>query len=52
LGKSRVLSLKGEELAKLFEDDPSLGLHFMKKIAGLIDRRLNALRLRLVSSIS
>jgi len=52
LGKSKVLSLQGEELERLFEDDPPLGLHFMKKIAGLIDRRLIALRQRLVSSLS
>jgi CRP-like cAMP-binding protein len=52
LGKSSVLSLKGEALEKLFEDNPLLGLHFMKKIAGLIDRRLIALRQRLVSSLS
>jgi CRP-like cAMP-binding protein len=52
LGKSSVLSLKGEELEKLFEEEPLLGLHFMKKIAGLIDRRLIALRQRLVSSLS
>lgn len=52
LEDSRVLSLKGEELEKLFQDDPSLGLHCMRKIASLIDQRLNVLRHRLVSSIS
>lgn len=52
LGASSVLSLKGAELEKLFEDNPPLGLHFMKKIAGLIDRRLIALRHRLVSNLS
>ena len=52
LAHSRVLSMKGEELEKLFQDDPHRGLHFMKKIAGLIDQRLNVLRHRLVISIS
>ncbi len=52
LEASRVFSIKGEELEKQFKDDPLMGLHFMKKIAGLIDRRLIVLRHRLVSSIS
>ena len=52
LEQSRVLSIRGEELEKLFQDDPPLGLHFMKKIASLIDQRLNVLRQRLISSIS
>jgi CRP-like cAMP-binding protein len=52
LARSRVFSMPGEELERLFQHDPPLGLHFMKKIAGLIDQRLNVLRHRLVSSIS
>jgi CRP-like cAMP-binding protein len=52
LQQTRALSLKGEDLEKLFQEDPPLGLHFMKKIAGLIDQRLITLRHRLVSNIS
>ncbi|MBW2183699.1 MAG: cyclic nucleotide-binding domain-containing protein [Deltaproteobacteria bacterium] len=52
LKEVRVLSINGEELEKLFEEDPVMGLTFMKKIASLIDNRLNAVRTRLVSSIS
>jgi len=47
-----ALSINGEELEKLFEEDPVMGLTFMKKIASLIDNRLNAVRTRLISSIS
>ncbi|MBW2184230.1 MAG: hypothetical protein JRF49_10255, partial [Deltaproteobacteria bacterium] len=52
LKEVRALSINGEELEKLFEEDPVMGLTFMKKIASLIDNRLNALRTRLISSIS
>jgi CRP-like cAMP-binding protein len=52
LKEVRALSINGEELEKLFEEDPVMGLTFMKKIASLIDNRLNAVRTRLVSSIS
>jgi len=52
LEETRVFSINGEELERLFEDDPVLGLTFMKKIASLIDHRLNVLRARLISSIS
>ena len=52
LGETRVLSINGEELEKLFEEDPVMGLTFMKKIASLIDNRLNTVRTRLVSTIS
>ena len=52
LGKTRVLSVGGEELEKLFKDDPVFGLTFMKKIASLIDSRLITTRNRLVSGIS
>ena len=48
----RALSINGEELEKLFEEDPLMGLTFMKKIASLIDNRFNAARTRLVSTIS
>ena len=52
LEEVRALSINGEELEKLFEEDPVMGLTFMKKIASLIDHRLNAMRTRLVSTIS
>jgi CRP-like cAMP-binding protein len=52
LEKVKVLSICGEELEKLFEDDPVMGLAFMKKIASLIDNRLITMRKRLISSIS
>lgn len=52
LEKVKVLSVCGEELEKLFEDDPVMGLAFMKKIASLIDNRLITMRKRLISSIS
>ena len=52
LEEVRTLSINGEELEKLFEEDPVMGLTFMKKIASLIDHRLNAVRTRLISSIS
>ena len=52
LEKTKVLSICGEELEKLFEDDPVMGLAFMQKIASLIDNRLITMRKRLISSIS
>lgn len=52
LEKTKVLSINGEELEKLFEDDPALGLTFMRKIASLIDHRLVTMRNRLISSIA
>ena len=52
LDKTRVLSLSGKELEKLFQEDPVMGLAFMKKIANLIDQRLISMRNRLVSTIS
>ena len=52
LEHTRVFSINGEELERLFDDDPLLGLTFMKKIASLIDHRLNAVRTRLISSIA
>lgn len=52
LEKTKVLSICGWELEKLFEDDPAMGLAFMKKIASLIDNRLITMRKRLISSIS
>ena len=52
LEKTKVLSICGGELEKLFEDDPVMGLAFMQKIASLIDNRLITMRKRLISSIS
>jgi CRP-like cAMP-binding protein len=52
LKEVRALSINGEELEKLFEEDPVMGLTFMKKVASLINHRLNAVRTRLVSTIS
>ena len=52
LDKTKVLSLRGKELEKLFQDDPVMGLAFMKKVANLIDQRLISMRNRLVSTIS
>lgn len=52
LSETKVYAIGGEELDKLFESDPVMGLTFMKKIASLIDKRLNTTRSRLVSSIS
>jgi CRP-like cAMP-binding protein len=52
LDKTRVLSLSGKELEKLFQQDPVMGLAFMKKIANLIDQRLISMRNRLVSTLS
>ena len=52
LEKTKVLSIGGEELEKLFKDDPVMGLSFMKKIASLIDHRLITMRKRLASSIT
>lgn len=52
LDRTRVLSLSGRELEKLFQADPVMGLAFMKKIANLIDQRLISMRNRLVSTVS
>ena len=52
LDRTRVLSLNGKELEKLFQEDPVMGLAFMKKLANLIDQRLITMRNRLVSTIS
>lgn len=52
LDRTRVLSLDGKELEKLFQEDPVMGLAFMKKLANLIDQRLITMRNRLVSTIS
>jgi len=52
LDTTKVLSLRGAELEKLFEEDPKMGHAFMKKIANLIDQRLISMRNRLVSTIS
>jgi CRP-like cAMP-binding protein len=52
LEKTKVLSLCSDELEKLFNADPVMGLAFMKKIAGLIDKSLSTIRSRLLISIS
>jgi CRP-like cAMP-binding protein len=52
LEKTRVLSVRGEELEKLFRDDPVMGLTFMNKISSLINQRLLSMIKRLISSIS
>lgn len=52
LETTKVFSIRSGDLEKLFEDDPVMGLTFMKKIASLIDQRLFTIRKRLINSIT
>jgi len=52
LGATRILAINAADLEVLFNDDPVLGLAFMRKVAALINQRLLSLRDRLISSIT
>jgi CRP-like cAMP-binding protein len=52
LKDTKVLSFKKEDLENLFARDPVLGYCFMKRLAGLISRRLQSTRALLVKQIS
>jgi CRP/FNR family cyclic AMP-dependent transcriptional regulator len=52
LKETRVLSFKKQDLEDLFANDPALGYRFMKRLAGLISRRLETTRALLIKQIS
>ena len=52
LKETRVLSFKKQDLEDLFVKDPALGYRFMKRLAGLISRRLESARALLMKQIS
>ncbi len=52
LKETTVCSLSADDLESWFKDDPLMGFMFMKRIAGLIDKRLSGMRERLIRSIS
>jgi CRP-like cAMP-binding protein len=52
LEDTKILSCKKEDLENLFARDPVLGYGFMKRLAGLISRRLQSTRALLVKQIS
>jgi CRP-like cAMP-binding protein len=52
LEEARVLSFRKRDLEDLFARDPVLGYCFMKRLAGLISRRLESTRALLVKQIS
>ena len=52
LEETKVLSFKKEDLEVLFAKDPALGYRFMKRLAGLISRRLESTRALLLKQIS
>jgi CRP-like cAMP-binding protein len=52
LQETEVLSIKKQDLDDLFAKDPALGYRFMKRLAGLISRRLESTRALLMKQIS
>jgi CRP-like cAMP-binding protein len=52
LKETKVLSFKKQDLEDLFAKDPALGYRFMKRLAGLISRRLESTRALLMKQIS
>lgn len=52
LKETKVLSFKKQDLEDLFAKDPELGYRFMKRLAGLISRRLESTRALLMKQIS
>jgi len=52
LEETKVLSFKKQDLEVLFAKDPALGYRFMKRLAGLISRRLESTRALLLKQIS
>jgi CRP-like cAMP-binding protein len=52
LEDSKVLSFGRKDLESLFTRDPGLGYCFMKRLAGLVSRRLESTRALLVKQIS
>jgi CRP-like cAMP-binding protein len=52
LKETKVLSFMKQDLEDLFAKDPELGYRFMKRLAGLISRRLESTRALLMKQIS
>jgi CRP/FNR family cyclic AMP-dependent transcriptional regulator len=52
LKETQVLSFQRQDLEDLFARNPALGYRFMKRLAGLISRRLETTRTLLIKGIS
>jgi len=52
LKKSKTISINAGDLEKLFKNDPALGLKLMRKIAVVINQRLDSMKKRFMKTIS